>query len=170
MQPESSQPEALAGHPRLLRCDVVNAAGESGLRYVELEQFRLWEYMMRSRHNIEVRGLRVGLWLASSATRENTGPLLHGGLVEDVTRIVVSRHNPRHRYTLDIVRYVPTDRYESVKRILLSHVADSETENEYFRLSESHGVCVSRLIEDPEIELILGLSDMEMQPHETASA
>lgn len=170
MEPGSSQPDALAGHPRLVRCDVVNAAGQAGLRYVELEQFRLWEYMMRTRHGIEVRGLRVGLWLTSSAFRANAGPLLHGGLVEEVTRIAISRRNPRHHYTLEIVRYVPTDKHESVRQILLSHVADSEADSGYFDLSERHGVCVSRLIEDPEIELILGLSDMEMQPHGTAPA
>lgn len=156
--------DALAGHPRLLRCDVVNAAGGLGLRYVELEQFRLWEYMMRTRHRIEVRGIRVGLWLTSSEFRANSGPLLHGGSAEEVTQIRISSFNTRHHYTLETVRYVPTEQFDSVKQILLSHVADSDADRQRFDVRERHGVCVSRAIEDPEIELILGLSDMEMQP------
>lgn len=160
----SSQRNALAGHPRLLRCDVVNTAGGTGVRYVELEQFRLWEYMMRTRHKLEVRGIRVGLWLTSPEFRANAGTLLHGGSAEEVTQIRISAFNTRHLYTLETVRYVPTEQFESVKEILLSHVADSDAERQNFDVSEHHGVCVSRVIEDPEIELVLGLSDMEMQP------
>lgn len=166
----STRKDALAGHPRLLRCDVVNRAGGAGLRYVELEQFRLWEYMMRTRHGIEVRGLRVGLWLTSPEFRANAGPLLHGGTAEEVTQITISAFNTRHHYTLDTVRYVPTDQFESVKEILMSHVADSGLEGQNFDVRERHGVCVSRAIEDPEIELVLGLSDMEMQPDGGATA
>lgn len=159
-----SRRNALAGHPRLIRCDVVNTAGRTGVRYVELEQFRLWEYMMRTRHKLEVRGIRVGLWLTSPEFRANAGTLLHGGAAEEVTQITISSFNSRHSYTLETVRYVPTDQFESVKEILLSHIADAGAERQHFDVCEHHGVCVSREIEDPEIELVLGLSDMEMQP------
>lgn len=150
------------GHPRLLRCEVLNDAGEASIRYVELEQYRLWEHMMRTRHGIEVSRLQLGLWLSSSRFQANPEPFLHSGQVEDVACIMISWFNPRHHYTLDIVRYVPTEQCDSVKEILLSHVSDSKRQSEYFDLDVRHGVCVSRVIEDPGVELILGLSDMEV--------
>lgn len=154
--------DASMGRPRLLRCEVLNSDGETSIRYVELEQFRLWEHMVRTRHEIEVQNVQLGLWLPSSEFRGNPELFLHSGEVEDVSCIVIGWFNPRHHYTLDIVRYVPTSQCESVKRILLSHVSGEKRESQYFNLTEQHGVCVSREIEDPGVELILGLSDMEL--------
>lgn len=162
MEPQASHESPAVGHPRLLRCTVKNPAGETSVRYVELEQFRLWEYMMRTRHNIEVNELQLGLWMPASEYRSKSELLAHSGEVEDVSCAMISWFNPRHHYTLDIVRYVPTDQYESVKQILLSHISQSRRQSDNFQLTELHGVCVSRVIEDPEVELILGLSDMEI--------
>lgn len=161
---ESGSPQARSpgGHPRLLRCEVANSANEQSLRYVELEQFRLWEYMMRNRHDFSVQKLQLGLWMAISEFEANPGPFQHGGQVEEVSCITISWFNSSHNYTLDIMRYVPTEQCETVRQILLSHIAASKRGGRSIDLSEQHGVCISRRIEDPEVELILGLSDMEV--------
>lgn len=162
MESGNPQTRSPGGHPRLLRCEVANSANERSLRYVELEQFRLWEYMMRNRHDISVQKFHLGLWVAISEFEANPGPFEHGGQIEEVACITISWFNPSHNYTLNIMRYVPTDQCETVKQILLSHIAGSKRGAPAIDLSEEHGVCISRVIQAPEVELILGLSDMDV--------
>lgn len=164
---ESANPNTLSGHPRLLGCEVLKTTGGSSIRYVELEQFGLWEYMMRTRHGLEVRVTQLGLWVGPSEFHANPDAFLHMGSADDVTRITIHRFNPRHNYTFEIVRYTPTSEFESVKRILLSHISSAEARSEYFELTESHGTYVSKAIEQPELELILGLSDIGLHSHGT---
>lgn len=160
---ETGNPEAevMTGHPRLLRCVVVNKTNDTSLRYVELEQFRLWQYMMSNRHGISVQQVHLGLWMPESEFETNPELFLHGGQVEEVSRITISWFNPSHNYTLHIMRYVPVEQCKTVKEILLSHITTSKQEKRAIELSEHQGVCVNRSIEEPEVELILGLSDME---------
>lgn len=164
MKPSREPNDVQAGHPRLMRCDVVNAANEESIRCVKLEQFRLWEYMIRTRHGIQVRRVRLGLWFGSQEYREHAETFSHGGVVEDVTRITLSLFESRHHYMLDIDRFVPAEDCETVKKILLSHLADSKADRECLELIERPGVCVSREIENPAVELLVGLSAMELEP------
>lgn len=156
----SANPNAWSGHPRLLGCEVLNPARGSSFRYVELEQFGLWEYMMRTRHGLEVRVTQLGLWVGPSEFNANPDAFRHMGSADDVTRIVIRRFNPRHSYTFEIVRYTPTSEFESVKKILLSHISEAEARSEYFEQTESHGTYIGKAIEQPEVELIVGLSDL----------
>lgn len=158
------------GHPRLLRCRMLNPAGKTSIRYVELEQYRLWAYMMETRHGFRVQELKLSLWVNASEFRDKKDLFLHSGDVEDVSRIAFSWFNPRHNYTLDVARYVPSKQYESVKRILLSHVSESSRQSEAFRLDEQHGVCVNQAVEDPGLDLILGISDAGFQADAAATA
>ena len=117
--------------------------------------------MMRTRHGIEVRAMQLGLWIESSEFKAHTGVLAHAGSVEKVARITLGLFNPRHGYTLDIDRFVPVRHCDTVRKILLSHLAVPETASDYVRIDERHGVCVNRDIHDPDLELILGLSDLD---------
>lgn len=153
-----------AGHPRLVRCEVENPAGEVSARFVELEQFQLWQYMMRTRHGIEVRARGLGLWFDSLEYFRHAASFGHGGAVEEVTRITLSAFNPLHHYVLDIDRFVPRRDRATVREILLSHLRGSDLAREHLELDERHGVCVLRALEDPALELILGLSTLEVDP------
>lgn len=151
----------LAGRPRLLRCEVVNRSGDGSIRYVELEQFQLWQFMMRTRHGIEVRALQLGLWFDSLEYFQHAASFVHGGSAEEVTRITVSVFNPLHHYILDIDRYAPSQDSATVKEILVSHLADADFDRENLDLVERPGVCVTRTLVDPAVELILGLSTLD---------
>lgn len=165
MAPKATDPSPPAGHPRIVGCEVVNPDGERGVRYIELEKYRLWEYVMRARHGIEVRPIQIGLWVDYREFVANPGPFQHGGTVDDVTCISISWFNPRHKYSFEVTRYTPTEGLETIKDILLSHISRSEARSEQFDVVEREGVYVRKTIEEPEAELILGLSDIEMQLH-----
>lgn len=163
MVSEGSGQSPVGGHPRLVGCEVVNAAQERSVRYIELEKYRLWVYAMQGRHDLEVHPIQLGLWVDYREFESNPGPFQHGGSVDEVTCILISWFNPRHKYSFDVTRYVPTENSDSLKDILLSHISQSEARSEQFDVMEHHGVYVSKTIEEPDAELILGLSGMEMQ-------
>lgn len=169
MKSETPKPKSSVGHPRLLRCSMENPAGNTSIRYVELEQFRLWAYMMESRHGIIVDDVQLSLWVTPEEFRDKFDLFIHSGQVEDVSRIAIGWFNPHHHYTLETTRYVPTKHYKTVKRILLSHIPESNKQSRMLSVDEHHGVCINQVIEDPGVELILGLSDVGFGPRAAAT-
>lgn len=155
---ENSRPSE---HPRLLRCDTVNRFHEPGVRFVELEHFRLWEYMMRTKHGLEVRHLHLCLWLGEATFMRNAGPFSHAGRVEEVSRVTVSIFDARHSYYLDIKRYALAEEADKVEEILLSRIPEEIRKRGDYEMDLTPGLCVGRDIEKPALELVLGLSGFD---------
>lgn len=167
--PSTTANSAVFGRPRLLGCEVAGTDHETGIRYIELEKFRLWEYVMQMEHGLPVQARRLGLWITYDEFNANSGPFLHGGEIEDVTCITISWFNPKRHYTLDVVRYVPTLHCESLKEILLSHVGEDGRNSRFLDVDEQAGVFVSQAIDEPELDLVLGLSDIHVKLDEGAA-
>lgn len=145
-------------HPRLLRCDTVNRFHEPGVRFVELENYRLWEYMMRNRHGIEVRHLKLCLWLGEATFMRNAGPFSHAGDIEEVSRVQVSIFDEQHSYFFDVKRYVLAEEADKVQEIMLSRIPAEIRKRGDYEMELTPGLCVERNIERPALELVLGLS------------
>lgn len=145
-------------HPRLLRCEIINGTGQAGVRYVELGQFKLWEHMMRTRHSIEVRKMRLCLWIGEATYMRNAGPFNHAGQIEQVDQITASVFDPQHHYLFEVQRYVPVEETEMVSDILLSHVPAHIVKQDGFTLDVVNGYCVEREIDASSLDLVLGIS------------
>ncbi|HET9680381.1 MAG TPA: hypothetical protein VFP95_07465 [Gammaproteobacteria bacterium] len=148
-------------HPRLLRCDVVNRFHEPSVRFVELETFRLWEHMMRHRHGIEVRHLHLCLWLGEATFMRNAGPFRHAGTIEEVSRVTVSIFDERHSYFFDVKRYALAEEAGDIQDTLLARIPKEIRDRGDYELDLTPGLCVERNIEQPALELILGLSGFD---------
>lgn len=144
-------------HPRLIRCTVHGA--DDSVRYVELVQFRLWEYMMQHRHGLTVDGRALCLWLGEETFLRNAGPFSHAGELVDVDRILITVFDPDHHYLFDIQRYVPTEDAQAVSEILLSHLPANLTRRKDYDLDITHGYCVERALNPEALHLVLGLAD-----------
>lgn len=144
-------------HPRLIRCTVHGASDT--VRYVELTQFRLWEYMMQHRHNLAVSGHALCLWLGEETFLRNAGPFSHAGELVDVNRILITVFDPDHHYLFDIQRYVPTEDSTAISNILLSHLPANLTRRKDYDLDITHGYCVERALMPEALHLVLGLAD-----------
>lgn len=156
-------------HPRLLRCDTVNRFHEAGVRFVELEHFRLWEHMMRSRHGIEVRHLQLCLWLGEATFMRNAGPFRHAGQVEEVSRITVSIYDERHSYFFDVKRYALAEEAGFVQETLQARISEEIRERGDYEVDLTPGLCVERNIEQPSLELVLGLSGFDENDQDARS-
>jgi hypothetical protein len=75
---------------KLVRCEVVNRYQESSVRFIEIGSFKLWEYLMTSKHSLKVGDPRLCLclWVDDSEYQANANVFDRAGDIEKVDRIV----------------------------------------------------------------------------------
>ena len=64
---------------KLVRCDVVNRYNESSTRFVALDAFKLWEYLMSHKHGLRVGDPRLCLWVDDDAFRRSASVFERAG-------------------------------------------------------------------------------------------
>ena len=110
---------------KLVRCRVRRRGStEAGSpRYIPLEIFGLWEYMMQTRHGFEILEPCASLWLdmedsPESAYTENQ--------YERVTEVTAFVYSGRDDMFTRCCRYFPSTDLGQLKPIFLSHYDDAE--------------------------------------------
>ena len=48
---------------KLIRCHVSSAGGVPSARFIEFEVFKLWQYMMTTKHNLDITDISLCLWV-----------------------------------------------------------------------------------------------------------
>ena len=109
---------------KLVRCQVRRedsvAAGTS--RYIPLEIFGLWEYMMKSRHGFEILNPSASLWLDMEDSPESA---YSDNQFERVTEVTAFVYSGRDDMFTRCCRYFPSTDLDSLKPIFLSHYEDT---------------------------------------------
>jgi len=54
---------------KLIRCKLTGAGGQAQTRLVEFELFKLWQFMMQSKHSFDVSELTMCLWVNEATLR-----------------------------------------------------------------------------------------------------
>ena len=108
---------------KLVRCEVRRGDGpdeeiEHSVRYVPLEIYGLWEYLMSHRHAFEIVGSRASLWLDAEEAPESA---YDAHQFERVTEVSVFLYSGRDDMFTRVCRYFPSDDCGALKRIFLSH-------------------------------------------------
>lgn len=146
------------GSRKLIRCLASNGAGQASTRYVELEYFRLWEYMMSQRHGFEIRDLGLCMWLDVRDFQRHAAVFEHAGEVRPVTRLEAIIYDARHGYDIILNRYAPADETERMSEVLRSHVPEDVLEAGRFELRTRPGYAVERSTPIDPDHFVLGLS------------
>ena len=109
---------------KLTRCVTVNATGEERPRFIEVENFRLWEYLVTHKHHLIIRGEEHCLWVPAAVFARNSAVYDHSGDVEPVNRIVISVFDAEMAFTTMIERF--THRSDSFKQlnVLNAHLSE----------------------------------------------
>lgn len=105
---------------KLVRCDVRRGDAEAvpQVRYVPLEIFGLWEYLMTRRHGFQVDAAHASLWLDAEETPESA----YGEHEYDhVTEVSVFLYSGRDDMFTRVCRYFPTDDCAALQKIFLAH-------------------------------------------------
>jgi hypothetical protein len=127
---------------KLVRCEIHrNGAEPDGqVRYVPLEIYGLWEYLMTRRHGFEVGSARASLWLDAEETPESA---YEEHQYERVTEVSVFLYSGRDDMFTRICRYFPTRDCEALKKIFLAHYPSDESGIQT-RLREKPGFWIHR--------------------------
>ncbi len=111
------------GSQKIMRCEIRRAGstGPTTERFVPLEIFGLWEYLMVHKHDFEVLNPQASLWL----DMEDSPDTGYGeSQYERVTEVTAFVYSERDGMYTRARRYFASDRCEELKRIFLSHYQD----------------------------------------------
>jgi hypothetical protein len=107
---------------KLIRCQVTNRYQEASVRFVELDAFKLWEYLMTSKHGLKVGDPRLCLWIDDAEYESNAEVFDRAGDVERVNRIVVDLFDHEYGFSQTITRYTRASETEQLVDILRTHI------------------------------------------------
>jgi len=111
---------------KLVRCELRReASAEAGSpRYVPLEIYGLWEFLMRTKHGFDVVEPRASLWLDMEDSPESA---YDASQYERVTEVTAFVYSGRDGMFTRCCRYFPTHELADLKPIFLSHYEDTES-------------------------------------------
>jgi hypothetical protein len=105
---------------KLVRCEVCHEGEPNGnsVRYVPLEIYGLWEYLMANRHGFRIVSTRASLWLDAEEAPESA---YDEHQFDRVTELSLFLYSGRDDMFTRVCRYFPSGDCDSLKRIFLSH-------------------------------------------------
>ncbi len=133
---------------KLVRCEIrrPDSTGEATVRYVPLEIFGLWEFLMRTKHRFEVTRSVASLWIDVDEAPETA----YGeNQYERVTEVDLLRYSERDGMFSRVSRFFPTPDYPMLKELLLRHYESvSEPNAPQLQIKERNGIWIRR---DPRV-------------------
>jgi len=106
---------------KLVRCEIKRTGSGAGtVRYVPLEIFGLWEFLMRQKHQFEVSASVASLWIDVD---ENPEVAYGENQYERVTEVTLLRYSEQDGMFSKVNRYFPTRECPELKNLLLRHYA-----------------------------------------------
>ncbi len=107
---------------KLIRCKVSSEKNSSSIRYIELENYKMWEYMVSTKHGLIIEtDLSLCLWVHEEEYLRNEDVYSRAGNVSAVNRLMIMINDENHGYYYSASRFVASKETEMVKNILLSH-------------------------------------------------
>ena len=129
---------------KLVRCRIRRHDDPTGgsVRYVPLEIYGLWEFLMREKHQFEVAGNVASLWIDMD---ENPEAAYGENQYERVTEVTLLRYSERDGMFGRVSRYFPTGEYPELKKLLLKHYESvREPGAPNLQLKERQGIWIKR--------------------------
>ena len=127
---------------KLVRCDVVNRYREASVRLVEIDQFKMWEYLMTHKHGLQVTNPTLCLWVGQRTFDQNRTIFERSGETEEVDKILLELFDEEYGFSQTSVRYVRRAETDQIKRILLSHVPQHLRDSDACSIQVIHGTTV----------------------------
>jgi hypothetical protein len=127
---------------KLVRCEIRPREGRSkpSPRFIPLEIFGLWDYLMTTKHGFQVIEPRASLWLDMEDSPEAA---YSENQYERVTEVTAFVYSGRDDMFTRACRYFHSDDCERLKSIFLSHYEDA-TAKVQAHVRERHGIWVFR--------------------------
>lgn len=144
---------------KLIRCYVSNSDGIPTVRFIEVEVFKLWQYMITHKHGLTISDISLCLWVNETEFKEKEELYKRSGGVEPVHRLVVSIFDNRNGFFHVTSRYVLDQDVNKVRGILLSHIPNRFDNKDSFEVETYPGKAIEKEKIASLNEIILGLSN-----------
>ena len=123
---------------KLVRCTLAREGDSLGeddgnVRYVPLEEFKLWSFLMENKHGFKIKRQRHPSGLIMMCMRTGRRITRRRGF-EPVKELIINWYSPADDAVLPIRRYISEKDFERVKDILMNHYPDTviyEGKSEY---------------------------------------
>lgn len=142
---------------KLLRCLVVNRYQETSTRFVEFDAFKLWEYLMTTKHGLKITDPRLCLWVHEDEFGDHAAVFEHAGSVEPVNRIVVDLFDGEYGFSQTVTRYARDVETTQVVDILRSHMPTELSSSDSCNIDVIPGYVVQHSNYRAERGILMGL-------------
>ena len=82
---------------KLIQCHLARAGSAQQTRFIEFELFKLWQYMMQTKHGFEESDLTMCLWVPVDEFNTRAKLYERIGAVDEVTRLTSTIFDERHQ-------------------------------------------------------------------------
>lgn len=142
---------------KVIRCRMRNSGGETSIRYVTLEYFLLWEYMMQQRHGFTFEEYSLCMWISAEEFEEKPRIYSHSGELERVDRFDIEIYDDNYHYTYSVSRFVRDSESDEFNRIVLSHIPEEVLASDRFSMQRTLGYCIVKEKAADRERFVLGL-------------
>lgn len=145
---------------KLLYCKVVSKDFGQSNRFVELENFQLWAYMMFHKHGLRIQDISLWLWVHEKDYLESVKLYEEAPESLKVARIGVFLSDELNGFSHMNYRYTASDQVSNMKKILMSHVSPELISSGNCELAVEQGYCIKSDIKNLG-KMVLGLSESD---------
>lgn len=143
---------------KLVKCFTENEQGEQRLRLVEMENFRLWEYMMTTKHGLKILDPEPCLWVHQGDFDRKQHIYSHSQSVDAVNRVVLSIYDEAYGFSHFVNRFVSAADTEQLIEVLRSHMKIRVDQGDECEVIVVEGYCIQRWQHESLPPLMVGLS------------
>ncbi len=143
---------------KLVQCWLINPEGQGRYRFVELENFRLWEYLVTHKHGMLVKIVSVRLWLPEIIFRRYENIYSHAGEAAAIDRVSIERYDPNFRFYNTIHRFCLAEETQTLIHHLKRHLTERGIGVKDWGLETMSGVGIEPFVDELVEPVALGLA------------
>lgn len=144
---------------KLIRCMLISKNKTTSKRYVEVDHYKLWSYMMFHKHGMKIKDKALCLWVKEQEFLERQEIYSRFSDIDEVNKIELFLFDDMHGFSHTIYRFVEKDETSMLKKVLLSHISPEISEGGNYEMNVQNGFCIKSGKNDSK--MVLGLSDSD---------
>jgi len=142
---------------KLLYCRVISKNYSRSERFIELDNFKLWSYMMFHKHGLKIRDISLWLWVKEKDYLARQELYSRAPEIMRVNKLGLFLFDEQNGFSHIIQRFAKEDDSDRLGEILMTHLSPQLLSDDNFELTVYKGYCIKNENTNLE-ELVLGLS------------
>ena len=141
---------------KLIRSNLVSRDNRESVRFIELENYKLWSYMITQKHGFILKDTYLCLWVNKEEFSHKQDIYSRYGRVEEMNHLILMLYDDVNGFSFTISRFILERETKIMKKILTSHVREELVIKNSFDLKIYPGYCITN--QKKLDTMVLGLS------------